>query len=162
MEHYVRVKGSVDIGNQQTLEYFTYAIQCYRNETLAGHQNCQTLTQPTLEFMSDFNASCPFSSDICKFTADNLLLDTGYLDSYKDLSMNRGPRFLLRRKVHCAPLVTDGYTKVYTDPQDTSYQYIDYMYGNTSTTSYTYQRHFKPNASGAGRGLDTSADYTVE
>jgi hypothetical protein len=163
MRRYATVKDQIDTGNQQILDYFGYAMQCYRNETHGEIRSCETLAQSTLQYTSNLNASCPFSDEICKSKSDNLDLDTGYLDSYKHLGMNRGPRFLLRHRTQCAPLVTQNYSNIYPDPQDGSYIYVDYMYGNTSIAPYTYQRHFRPNATGPGKlPVSPPGDYAVE
>ncbi|KAJ4347185.1 uncharacterized protein N0V89_011124 [Didymosphaeria variabile] len=74
---------------------------------------------------------------MCQSASDNLQLDTGYLDSWGDLGMNAEPRFQIRLKQNCAPLVTRGYKMRYVDPTDTSKTYMRYSYlrNNTITNS---------------------------
>jgi hypothetical protein len=65
---------------------------------------------------------------MCKLSYGNLLLDTGDIDSVKHLGLNKGPRFTLRYRTHCAPLVTEGFT--FPVPmQNTTRKFIDYKYG---------------------------------
>jgi hypothetical protein len=65
---------------------------------------------------------------MCKLSHDNLLLDTGEVDSVKHLGLNKGPRFTLRYQTHCAPLVTKGFMS--TVPlENTTRKFIDYRYG---------------------------------
>ncbi|KAL1641072.1 hypothetical protein SLS58_006344 [Diplodia intermedia] len=60
------------------------------------------------------NASCPFHDDICRSQNGNLYIDTGYIDTHKDLGINAPPdhRFQYRQTTHCAPLRTDGYRDI--------------------------------------------------
>lgn len=77
----------------------------------------------------DRSASCPFTKGVCKSTAGNLVLDTQFFDNYERLGVNRGPRFLMRRRMHCAPLQTKGFTEYQTDPI-TSRVTVRYKYGS--------------------------------
>ncbi|GME57641.1 putative cytochrome p450 protein [Neofusicoccum parvum] len=66
---------------------------------------------------------------MCRTKNGNIIFDTGYLDSHKDLGINTPPedRVLFRRVSTCAPLVTDGYRRShnYSDGEE----YVQYYYG---------------------------------
>lgn len=119
---------------QKTIEYLSYATNCYRAADLSHSEACKIFARPKLSYLAERNASCPFTSEMCKQNTGNLQLDSGYLDSFDDLGMNTEPRFLFRHMIHCAPLKTDGFTEIYTDPQSPSTQYVRYNYGETNDT----------------------------
>lgn len=121
----------MDYNSEKAWADFLYASSCYNSKTAV---DCEKFVQSSLPYTSDRNASCPFASELCKMSYGNLLLDTGDLDSVKHLGLNRGPRFTLRYRTHCAPLVTKGYTKVL--PQTgTTYR---------NFTRYDYRMIYKP------------------
>lgn len=107
-----------------SLESSIYATQCY------GEQkgSCETFVLPTLPYHMDKNATCPFEDEVCKRVDGNLLLDTGIVDSIKQLGLNNVPHFTLQHRVHCAPLKTEGYTEV-LDPSDSVRSGVTYSYG---------------------------------
>lgn len=113
-------------------KYLTYALQCYQKTENSRSANCQTFVQPEIIYTVDSNASCPFSNEMCVTTSQNLFLDTGYLDSINDLGLNEGPRFLVRSTRYCAPLHTRGYSRLHTDLQNPSTQFMRYYYGNAT------------------------------
>lgn len=86
-----------------------YAQQCYSAHT-TGTLDCTTFVESRLRFNSVLNASCPFSDNICRGNASNLLLDSGLISS-DDLGMNMpsDQRMFYREMLHCAPLRTDGF-----------------------------------------------------
>ncbi|KAH7093216.1 hypothetical protein FB567DRAFT_575963 [Paraphoma chrysanthemicola] len=111
--------------SQKSWEDYSYATQCYHNKTNAG---CDKFAYPSLPYTSDRNARCPFAPEICKLAYDNLVLDTGEVDSVKHPGLNRGPRFTLRYRTHCGPLVTKGF--VFSVPlPNTTQNFLDYRYG---------------------------------
>ncbi|KAH8886193.1 hypothetical protein GQ53DRAFT_828197 [Thozetella sp. PMI_491] len=121
-----------------------YAQQCYQ---LNGTDNaklleCATFPQTRLPINVITNASCPFHPEICKLKNENILLDTGYLDSHEHFGINApaNERIKLRTVAHCAPLVTDGYTAQINISNDRSY--TTYFYGSptqiTGPRNYTY------------------------
>ncbi|EKG13442.1 hypothetical protein MPH_09468 [Macrophomina phaseolina MS6] len=93
--------------------YSNYAQQCYTNDT--NRANCNIFVKPRLQATVDRNAPCPFDHKICRSADQNILLDTGLLDTHADLGANIRPdqRFFYRKKVHCAPLKTEGFKKEY-------------------------------------------------
>lgn len=109
-----------------------YAQQCYSEDGAAGILDCGKFVTRRLQAdTADQHATCPFSDHMCRSTSDNLRLDTGYIDSHYDLGLNAPPneRILWRNILHCAPLVTEGFTSQITD--DASSQNITlYHYGH--------------------------------
>ena len=85
-------------------------------------------TQSKLPYQIDNDASCPFVDSICQNMTGDFVLDTGYLDSWQYLGMNTEPRFGIRMRQHCAPLITEGYslTQYRTDNDSSSYMLYDY------------------------------------
>jgi hypothetical protein len=122
--------------SQKSIEAFTYATQCYQVPRPAG---CDTFTQKTLPYTVNINASCPFTKDVCKSNANNLLLDSGDLDSFTHLGFNTGPRFLLRYRTHCAMLETEGFTDIYNDSHKSSTRFLRYNYGSIANQTFLYQ-----------------------
>jgi len=115
-----------------------YAQQCYSSS--AGKEaECDTFVQRRLPISSDMNAACPFDSRICKTQDRNLVLDTGYLDSHDHLGINSRPeeRFLFRRKISCAPLVTEGH-RTLVNANNTRRAGMAYNYGPLINGASTY------------------------
>jgi len=112
-------------------EYLAYALDCYQGWQANQSQKCQIYTKPSLPYILDSNAKCPFSKEICQQDSSNILLDSGFLDSNNDFGINIEPRFLFRLKRQCAPLVTHGFSKLYTDPQNPSTKFMRYTYGRS-------------------------------
>jgi hypothetical protein len=59
------------------------------------------------------------------------MLDTGLLDSEKDLGINGGQHFLFRSVRHCAPLVTEGHTIPYSEDTPDVLKTLGYSYGDS-------------------------------
>jgi hypothetical protein len=134
---------------QKSSEYLSYAFNCYRSRRKSSsHVNgCSTYTQPTLPYTTNNNAACPFHPNICRMANDNIFLDTGYLDSYKYLGLNKGPRFSIRLSRHCAPLETDNYTKVHIDDAEPSVRWLRYYYGKSEDGQRPYSYSLRMNTS---------------
>jgi hypothetical protein len=124
--------------NKTYRSYLNYALACYQGEK-GTQSSCQLYTKPKLSYKIDRNATCPFDEKLCQTASDNLILDSGYLDSWEDLGMNAEPRFKVRLKQHCAPLVTRGYKQSYVDPTDASKRYMRYSYLRDDTITNTTQ-----------------------
>ncbi|KAK5655220.1 hypothetical protein OQA88_6119 [Cercophora sp. LCS_1] len=134
-----------------------YALQCY-SDNGTTELGCDYFVQRRLPIKMDMNAGCPFNSSLCKSQDQNLILDTGYLDSHVHFGINSAPkdRFLYRRVLHCAPLVTEGHRFATRDQYGnpaTAYVYEDqpmrsnytFVWGNTSTYSHPdYNIHVVP------------------
>lgn len=99
----------------------------YTNDTHTD--GCNLYIKPRLPLISKRGVPCPFGDNICKLDDDNLIMDTGLLDSLEHLGINTSPqnRFQFRMVYTCAPLKTQGYM---SDYNDTEYGAIKrYKYG---------------------------------
>ncbi|KAK5629356.1 hypothetical protein RRF57_005071 [Xylaria bambusicola] len=103
-----------------------YATQCYANSS--GTLNCTVFIRDRIPTLVQFNATCPFQESVCRGNTSNLLLDTGYVNSHDHFGINTPlkDRVLFRRTLHCAPLVTKGYT---TTLRSSSGNYTRYHHG---------------------------------
>ena len=126
---------------EKATKFLNYGMQCYGNDTHTD--GCNTYLKPRLPLISTRGIHCPFGDNICKLDNDNLMMDTGYLDSLDDLGINTAPknRFQFRMVHQCAPLKTLGYTKDYND---SDYGAVKrYMYGTVvnvkQTLNWTYE-----------------------
>lgn len=110
---------------KKIMDAANYAQRCY---TVNSGADCSSFVKPRLESRQDFNASCPFSGSMCRTQSSNILLDSGYIDSHKHLGLNSpiDQRILWRHVVHCAPLVTEGFTS----QGNKSQAFTKYHYGN--------------------------------
>ncbi|KAI1370586.1 hypothetical protein F4677DRAFT_465069 [Hypoxylon crocopeplum] len=116
-----------------------YASQCYSDVKTRGFLNCGRLVTDRIGLYIDKNATCPFSTEMCRSKSANTYLDTGYIDSHFHLGINAPPhqRLLLRNVLHCAPLVTEGFTSQKSRYPENS-AFTLYHYGNTSIGDYMY------------------------
>jgi hypothetical protein len=91
----------------------SYAQRCYSKA--AKMENCDYLVRPRLSSTITRNASCPFQEHMCLLKNGNIILDTGLVDSHRDLGFNSpvSKRAQFRRVDHCAPLIMDGFTDTY-------------------------------------------------
>ncbi|KAI1178281.1 hypothetical protein F4777DRAFT_111500 [Nemania sp. FL0916] len=97
-----------------------YAQQCYENDnSRESTTTCNTFVSNTLPTISSNNsAACPFDEKLCRSPQSNLRLDTGYIGNDKlGLNAPSGQGFAWRYVLHCAPLVTEGYTDHTIDDQ---------------------------------------------
>ena len=120
---------------QKTVEDVSYATQCYSSQQA---DYCERFTQTTLAYTSELNASCPFAAEMCKSAFGNILLDSGDIDSMQHLGINKGPRFTVSYRTHCAPVVTKGYTENIT----ASYfnrPLLTYKYGTDGDDDFVYE-----------------------
>lgn len=105
-----------------------YAQQCYSSKSTRLF-DCALFVKDHLPGFINKNAPCPFESDICRTGSANLHLDSGLLDSGKHFGFNTAAseRTLFRSVLHCAPLVTEGYTRT----RNATYaNYTSYHYGS--------------------------------
>lgn len=91
-----------------------YARQCYSSNST--RQQCSIFTKQKLSSQTFLNVSCPFPGKdrICIRDSDNFRVDTGLIDSNDDFGVNAAPkdRIKYRRVVECAPIKTDGHTRL--------------------------------------------------
>ena len=92
----------------------------------------------SLPYQVDKHASCPFQEKICRLANDNLLLDTGAIDSVEHLGLNYGPRFTVHHRMHCAPLETEGYTKTVPLKNTPTRSLVKYFYGTEDDQNTTF------------------------
>jgi hypothetical protein len=121
-----------------------YAKQCFK-PTNSGALGCGTFVRTKVVSTINKSAKCPFAPSICKSQDRNIILDTGLLDSHAELGLNAPPneRFQFRRVLHCAPLVTDGYTSVHNRSAERSFTRFHYgrtmSYDAESAINYTFE-----------------------
>lgn len=89
----------------------SYAQQCYSDDS-AGIVDCGRYVISSIPKKIDRNATCPFRNTMCRNRAENLYIDSGYIDSHNLLGLNApiGERILVRNVLHCAPLTINGFT----------------------------------------------------
>lgn len=173
---------------RRTVSSMTYAQRCYR-ET-ANPRDCSIFMQPSLQWTADRSATCPFpgGKDICLSNSDNLRLDSGYIDSDRDLGINSPPHtnFLYRSVAECVPLKTDGYSEnnsslgrmvnnTYAPPNigstghSMSREIIQYFYGRLldldidDDLTYQYSADGSVNSGfNVGLPLSGDSDYTLK
>ena len=89
-----------------------YESSCYAGT--GSTSSCSTFVRSKLPFTSTSGIPCPFPGKdrICQSPNQGLRMDTGFLDSHKDLGLNAPPssRFLYRSVYECAPVNTEDYT----------------------------------------------------
>ncbi|KAJ2976482.1 hypothetical protein NUW58_g8076 [Xylaria curta] len=118
-----------------------YAQHCYTNAS-AGMPECQKYVVDKIATnITNTSAPCPFEEQVCQ-TKENILLDTGYIDSHESLGINAqgGERFAFRYVLHCAPLKTNGYTTTISLDNGT---WAAYHYG-TSKSGTSDNRTVRP------------------
>lgn len=122
--------------------YSNYALQCYSGNVTAGAEDCHPYIKAKLKTTVTRNASCPFASEMCKSQNENLIVDTGYLDSNDDLGINAPPknRFQMRLIHQCAPIVTKGFSSPFL-ANDTDEETMRYYYGpyDDALNNYTQE-----------------------
>lgn len=121
----------------------SYAQQCYSSSD-SNMVDCNRFVAPRLAAVSvNDTAACPFESKMCRTNSSNLRIDSGYIDSNRDLGINAAAdkRFAWKTVLHCAPLVTEGYRSNFTFENQ---PFIRYHYGGilgnpNEFLNYTYQ-----------------------
>lgn len=86
----------------------------YVRDCLSGYQSspeCNIYKRRELPYLTNTNAACPFSPEMCRTSA--LQLDSGLLDSNDDLGINSEvrDRVQYRTVLTCAPITLDGFVK---------------------------------------------------
>lgn len=152
--------------HQRVTAYSNYALQCYTGNATAAVEDCHPYIQANLKMTVSRNASCPFASEMCKSQTENLIVDTGYMDSSKAFGINAPPknRFQLRMVHHCAPIVTQGFTNASVG-ENTTETFQRYYYGALST-GINFTHEVSLNATNSYKGIkDTRqrarADYGI-
>ena len=131
----------INYSNRLTVEAADYSRNCYRSDAVAT--DCPTYTRKSLPMDVVDNATCPFDPKVCLLDGDNLVIDTGRINSHSDLGINAEPRdrFDYRRVTSCAPLRTEGYSESVNKTIE-GYQvpFTSYLYGKNlhNDANYTY------------------------
>ncbi|KAF1951516.1 hypothetical protein CC80DRAFT_528262 [Byssothecium circinans] len=151
---------------ERATAYANYALQCYSSNKTSAAEDCQPYARASLKTTVDRNASCPFSKEMCKSQEKNLIIDTGYIDSSKDLGINAAPenRFQYRFVHHCAPIVTEGFTNV--TQSNTSELLQRYWYG-TIDPRFNYTQEVSLNETTSYNAIKNTrqrarADYGIQ
>ncbi|KAI0859876.1 hypothetical protein F4860DRAFT_515373 [Xylaria cubensis] len=170
---YLWLNPDIDAVSAVLSPYFTerivasqeYAVRCYSN--ISSTTMCNNFVKERLSVTVVSNASCPFQSGICKDKDKSLLLDTGYLDSINNFGINTPPenRFLFRQLSHCAPILTEGYTKL-DNVSDPTKPVIKYFYGKLVGVkpgygTFSYQQPVVPFMPHEGTWGQAQADYSL-
>jgi len=133
--------------SQRSAAYVNYASQCYSSSRTEQSENCRPYVKSKLNYTVNRAAPCPFDDGMCLLSSDNLVMDSGLLNSQDDFGINspRNKRFAFRVKSQCAPLVTEGFSKIH-QPEDPQYQpAVRFYYGEAlgvvpwRDKSFTYQ-----------------------
>lgn len=116
-----------------------YAQNCYSGNA-TGIIDCKTFVKSHISGTVDNQADCPFSDGLCRSNDSNIRLNSGYIDSREDLGLNMpdDQRIFYRNVLHCAPIVTEGFSGNKSTKKD---YYTRYWYGRsfTATTEFTYE-----------------------
>jgi hypothetical protein len=114
----VALSWTVPQSAQRSTAYSNYATQCYTDA--ATSEDCHLYIKPRISTIVTRNASCPFAPEMCKTKTENIIVDSGFINSQHDLGINGPPgsRFDMRLLYHCAPLVTEGFKKVLKQSDD--------------------------------------------
>lgn len=115
---YWGLNGTLDYRNSSVLEaslfYMqlisdssSYARSCYNASS--GTQ-CNTFANRRIDWVSSYNATCPFAQEMCIGTNEAIRMDTGRIDSHSMLGINAAEedRVSYRRVTTCAPIATEG------------------------------------------------------
>lgn len=124
----------------------SFAQQCYGNNT-ASRSECSTFVKTQMPQIIARNASCPFpGKKICRRESTNLRIDSGPIDSHKDLGMNAAPqdRFTYRNVLECAPLHTQGYTRtIASNDSSNSNSTFQLLYGSANAAVHNDSGSFQ-------------------
>ncbi|KAF2090371.1 hypothetical protein K490DRAFT_35524 [Saccharata proteae CBS 121410] len=110
----------------------SYAQECYTDSGKNDIAACEVYVKQNIPFTTSFNASCPFSPEMCADDIPVIQIDSGHINSHEDLGINAAPkdRFTYRQITTCAPVKTDGFTTVLNGSDGSlRSQYEDYQYG---------------------------------
>lgn len=139
-----------------------YALECYTNNT--SSESCQKYKNKRLPFSVHTNASCPFNNGICLSPDQNILLDTGYLNTLHHFGINspQDEQLLFRKVDHCAPLNLTGRQGHHTDPE-TKITYRTYYLGPRllQQVPFTYQYPEMDYLKLHQNETSSAADYTI-
>ncbi|KAI1128616.1 hypothetical protein F5Y10DRAFT_291899 [Nemania abortiva] len=104
-------ESTVAYGERMGKNALNYVQQCYYNSN--SLTDCSNFVTKRIPITVDESALCPFNANICRSQSENILLDTGHINSHHHLGINAPPneRILFRRTLQCAPLKTSGFKR---------------------------------------------------
>lgn len=116
----------------------SYAAQCYNGESNALSE-CGVLINTRLKTSKTRHTDCPFGS-LCKANTTSIAMDSGIIDSHKDLGMNtpQSQRFALRNTWQCSVLETRGHTSVMNVSSTQSFKMYNYSLGSDGRVQTTH------------------------
>ena len=155
---------SVDLASMARQNLITSSrLNLACNASLDRSADCLAFNRHLIEFSRE-DASCPFDAKICA-TAQGFSVDTGYLDTQRDLGINSRPEDAVgfRRSAVCAPLVTNGYTSaISSNSAPAGLTTLEgYYYGPNRRTSQAFTFAFDSDASKTAFGT-TVDDYSYQ
>lgn len=107
-----------------------YAAQCYNgmSHTLS---ECGVLINTRLETSKTRHTDCPFGN-LCKVNTTSITMDSGLIDSHKDLGINtpKSKRFVVRNTWQCSVLETRGHTSMMNISNTQSFTLYNYSLGS--------------------------------
>ena len=128
-----------------TISASTYARSCYGQ--VQNSLACSQYSQPNIPWAVDRNASCPFSSGMCKLgDTAAYQMDTGLIDSHQVLGVNAPPadRITYRKVTTCSPIKTKGFAQEWNNTNRDAITYGDtfdrlYLGPIVDVSDFTYQ-----------------------
>lgn len=126
-------------------KFLNYGLQCYSNRLRSQNADgCNLYTAAQLPLNVNSKAPCPFNTSMCKSLDENLVLDTGRLNSLKHFGINLPPdnQFDLRVVHECAPLVTEGFMDTVNDTDTGAVARVFYGEGSNGAfhpRAWTYE-----------------------
>jgi hypothetical protein len=149
--------------NRKLVNALNYAQQCYNTDS-PGLADCENFVTSRIPMFLDKQAPCPFPGPVCRTNTSNLLLDTGFINSHDHHGINApaDERLFLRAVLHCAPLVTTGFSQNYTG-RYSNYTLYDYGPSGPSIGSlnFTYMARSLENQYSFDRGEVPESDYLL-
>jgi hypothetical protein len=161
----VRTKAMTQKDLNDTIIAAAYARSCYEGNHKLNKLSCSTYEKPALSYSVVTNASCPFDDSMC-LDGKVYQLDTGLIDSHKDLGINfpNSGRIGFRKVSTCAPITQRSYVETVTSTGAGDLLGFEgdeiemYNYGGVpllgiSNNTYSYNTHAL--VDGAGYELDS-------
>lgn len=115
-----------------------HASQCY-NGTSTTISECGVLSNTQLKSRKVRHTDCPFGN-LCKPNITSITMDSGLIDSHKDLGMNtpQSQRFALRSVWQCSILETRGHTYMMNVSSTQSFKMYNYSLGSDGQVQTTH------------------------
>lgn len=125
--------------SRQLTSQANYVQRCYSNVSgTVGSCGLGPFVKSRLPSKISRNASYPFDSNLCRRKDRNIKLEAA-IDSHLDLGLNAPSerRYSIKTINYCAPIVTEGFKKIYNSSYGTSYARC--YYGSRRSSNYTYE-----------------------